>query len=104
MAQSRNACASRCRRCAITYFNAYDLLCDNCEHLFGTFTSGDHTLAGHIFIPAEPRATVLLMHGYFDHTGTLSQTIHHLIARGYQVAAYDMPGHGLSSGDSLPAR
>jgi alpha-beta hydrolase superfamily lysophospholipase len=81
-----------------TYFNAYGFNAPGYEHTFGTFQSGDFTLAAHTYRPDSPRGTVILMHGFFDHTGTIAQTIHHLLEQGFAVAAYDMPGHGLSSG------
>jgi len=84
----------------MTYFNAYGLHTTEHLHRFGTFTSGQFELAAHMYLPASPRATVILMHGFFDHTGTIAQTIHHLLDQGYAVAAYDMPGHGLSSGQA----
>ena len=82
----------------ITYYNAYDLHIPEYAHRFGTFESGDFIVSAHFFRPKQALATVILMHGYFDHSGTLSQTIRHLLSKGYAVAAYDMPGHGLSSG------
>jgi alpha-beta hydrolase superfamily lysophospholipase len=82
----------------VTYFNSYDLTAADAQHLFGTFQSGDFSLAANIFIPASPRGTVMLLHGFLDHTGTISDAVHHLLRQGYAVAAYDMPGHGLSNG------
>ena len=82
----------------LTYFDAYGFNVAGYKHLFGTFKSGNFSLAAHVYLPEAPRGTVILMHGFFDHTGTIAQTIHHLLEQGYAVAAYDMPGHGLSSG------
>jgi lysophospholipase len=82
----------------LAYFELYGLDPVGHEHVFGTFRAGSHALAAHAFIPPEPRGTVLVMHGFFDHTGTLSAAIRHLLDRGFAVAAYDQPGHGLSSG------
>ena len=80
------------------YFAYYGLDVAGVEHRFGTFPSGPFTLAAHLFTPARPRATVLLLHGYFDHTGTHARAIHHLLGQDFAVAAFDLPGHGLSSG------
>ena len=80
------------------YFEFYELNLPRYEHYFGTFRSGRHVLAAHAFRPETPRGTVLVMHGFLDHVGTLSSTIHHLLEQGFAVAAYDQPGHGLSSG------
>ena len=85
---------------AIQYFKYYglDLAGENTEHLFGTFKSGGRILAGHIFRPKEYKATVVILHGYMGHCGLLSKLIRNLTEAGFAVAAYDLPGHGLSSG------
>ena len=85
---------------AITdYFIFYDLNPTNAQHFFGTQESKGHTLAAHVFLPANPRGTLFLLHGYFDHVGTLSKLIAEGLAQGYAIVAWDLPGHGLSSGD-----
>lgn len=48
--------------------------------------------------PANPQATVLITHGYLDHTGLHSRLIGFLLGRGYRVVSWDLPGHGLSDG------
>lgn len=80
------------------YFDFYGLDVTQHVHHFGTFRSGQQLLAAHMFFPEVPRGTVIVMHGYLDHVGTLSSTIQHLLGQGFAVAAYDQPGHGLSSG------
>ncbi|RXI97832.1 alpha/beta hydrolase [Anaerobacillus alkaliphilus] len=53
----------------------------------------------HIFEPASStEKTVLLIHGYFDHTGSFKHVINHFLACGYRVIGYDLEGHGLSAG------
>ncbi len=85
----------------IDYFKFYglDFYANDVEHIFGTFESGELTLVGHIYKPAEYKATVFVLHGYFDHCGQLSYLINHLIEDGYAVAAFDLPGLGLSTGE-----
>ena len=83
---------------AVAYFDFYGLHTPQHKHYFGTFNSGHHVLATHIFIPESARGTVLLMHGFLDHVGTVSSTAQHLLKQGFAVAAYDQPGHGLSNG------
>lgn len=80
------------------YQDAYGLDFAETAHVFGTFDSGDFVLAAHAFIPASPRGTVLLLHGFLDHSGTLADTIRHLLEQGYAVTTFDLPGHGLSTG------
>lgn len=86
-----------------TYLCDYGLDTENrvsgLEHYFGTFQSGLYTLAGHIYVPSEPRGTVFLLHGYLNHCVQLRHLIEFLAENGYAVAAFDLPGHGHSSGE-----
>ncbi|MDX1804702.1 MAG: alpha/beta hydrolase [Alcanivorax sp.] len=68
------------------------------EHGFGYFEAAGHTLSVHAWRPAAPRGTVFVCHGYFDHVGLYRHVIGHVLELGYAVLAYDLPGHGLSSG------
>ena len=81
------------------YFHFYQLDHPNVEHYFGTVISKNRTLATHVFIPPVPRGTLFLIHGYFDHTGTFSKLISTALSNHYAVVSWDLPGHGLSSGD-----
>ena len=88
----------------LMYFRYYGLNFDDkkgksFEHLFGTFQSDTNTLAGHIFRPKDYKATIILLHGYFEHCGQLNHLIYYLLQNGYAVAAFDLPGHGLSNGE-----
>lgn len=67
-------------------------------HGFGYFDAAGHKIAVHGWLPQHARGTVLVCHGYFDHVGLYRHVIGHLIARGFAVLAYDLPGHGMSSG------
>lgn len=87
----------------IAYFRYYGIHFENItgkgiRHLFGSFDSGNYRLAGHLFLPEEPRGTVFLLHGYFDHSGILRHLIRFCAEQGFAVAVYDLPGHGLSTG------
>jgi lysophospholipase len=42
---------------------------------------------------------VVVVHGYFDHVGLFGNLIRYLLEQGYGVVAFDLPGHGLSSGE-----
>lgn len=59
-------------------------------------------LAGYHWAAAHPRATVLLQHGYAEHAGRYVQhyagLVPALVARGYDVHAFDLEGHGRSQG------
>jgi len=71
------------------------------RHRAGTFESNGYTLAGHIFIQNKSANTVIIMHGLYDHAGQLAHLVHFLLASYFNVAIYDMPGHGLSSGPEV---
>ncbi|MCK4485666.1 MAG: alpha/beta hydrolase [Desulfobacterales bacterium] len=81
------------------YCRYYGLDIDDSKHIFGTFSSNNKILAAHVFKPSKTKGTVILVHGYFDHTGTWKHVIINLVKQGYTVGVYDQPGHGLSSGD-----
>lgn len=46
----------------------------------------------------DARATLLLLHGYYDHMGLYRHVIDWALAHGLAVLACDLPGHGLSEG------
>ena len=52
----------------------------------------------HSYVPAKAKATVFVVHGYYDHVGIYTHLIRHLLKNNFAVVAYDLPGHGLSSG------
>lgn len=81
------------------YFRYYGLdFADDTEHLFGTFESDGKLLAAHIYRTKDYKATIFVLHGYFDHFGQLNHLARYLFEKGYAVAAFDLPGHGLSQG------
>ncbi|GGK64308.1 alpha/beta hydrolase [Amphritea balenae] len=47
------------------------------------------------------RGTVVVLHGYFDHSGLYKHLISYLLETGWDVLIYDLPGHGLSEGRAL---
>lgn len=46
----------------------------------------------------QAERTVLLVHGYYDHVGLYRHLINALLLAGFNVVAFDLPGHGLSEG------
>lgn len=70
------------------------------QHRFGYVEVDGYKLATHYYCPPgkTPRATVLILHGYFDHSGLYKHLIEFCLQREYAVLIYDLPGHGLSTG------
>jgi len=81
------------------YFQFYDIDFNCNNHYFGTFKARDKVLATHIFLQENSRGTFFLLHGYNDHSGILKNLIHFCFKQNFSVAIYDLPGHGLSSGE-----
>ncbi len=71
------------------------------DHRAGTFDGNGYRICAHYWLPANPVGTTFLVHGYFDHTGLYGHVISHLLSQGQAVVAFDLPGHGLSSGERL---
>ena len=51
------------------------------------------------FSPGTCRGIVFVLHGYYDHGGLYGKLLRYLLLKGYAVVLFDLPGHGLSSGD-----
>ncbi len=56
-------------------------------------------IALHVWKPIQPRATLWVLHGYFDHVGLFQHVIRWALSQQMAVVAFDLPGHGLSSGE-----
>ncbi len=71
------------------------------SHRFGYQQSGQFKLATHYFQPKQRAslARVLIVHGYFDHAGLYGHLIRFCLERDCSVMVYDLPGHGLSTGE-----
>lgn len=65
----------------------------------GHIRSGEFTLAVHQWSQQGARANLLLVHGYFDHSGLFNKLIAWGLAHRCNVLIFDLPGHGLSSGE-----
>jgi alpha-beta hydrolase superfamily lysophospholipase len=46
-----------------------------------------------------PRAVLLLVHGYAEHSGRYGNLVEHFVPRGYAICALDHRGHGRSEGE-----
>lgn len=69
------------------------------HHHFGKFPAAGFDIAAHIWQPPESRGTVFLIHGFTDSVGLMQHAIRFLLQERWTVVAFDLPGHGLSSGE-----
>ncbi|NRA40952.1 MAG: alpha/beta hydrolase [Pseudomonadales bacterium] len=89
---------------AKAYFDFYDLNITsvntlNIQHQFGAVVVDDFSIACHLYSHPSFSHSAIISHGYMDHSGLYQHLIRHLLSLGYNVLIYDLPGHGLSSGD-----
>ncbi|SFA89984.1 alpha/beta hydrolase [Azotobacter beijerinckii] len=64
----------------------------------GCFSVGTYRIVAQVWWPERPRATLLLLHGYYDHMGLYRHVLDWALGMGFAVLSCDLPGHGLSSG------
>lgn len=64
----------------------------------GRFRVGDYDVVAQAWWPPQPHASLLVMHGYYDHMGLYRHVVEWGLDMGFAVLACDLPGHGLSSG------
>lgn len=64
----------------------------------GFIDTGRFALWCQVWSPAVPTGTAFVVHGYFDHLGLYRHLLNCLLAQGWRVVLWDLPGHGLSSG------
>lgn len=73
------------------------------KHYLGCFQAEGFQLVCHYWVPPSSvdkpvKGTYFVLHGYFDHVALYEHLIHYLLRQNYAVVAFDLPGHGLSSG------
>ncbi|MFS2161198.1 alpha/beta hydrolase [Pseudomonas sp. Pseusp122] len=64
----------------------------------GRFEAAGYDIVGQVWLPEQPRATMFLMHGFYDHMGLYRHVVEWALTQGFAVISCDLPGHGLSSG------
>lgn len=69
------------------------------EHVIGFIHVEQFKIVAHVFKQPQAKGTVYLNHGYYDHVGLYGKVIRHCLEQGYNIFTYDLPGHGLSSGE-----
>ncbi|MCL7461304.1 alpha/beta hydrolase [Pseudomonas sp. NW5] len=71
---------------------------DGLQSRLGWVSAGGRRLALQGWWRASARATLLVLHGYYDHMGLYRHVIDWALAQDLAVLACDLPGHGLSEG------
>lgn len=72
---------------------------DGLRHGFGRVDAAGFSIAAHYWLPVDPRATLVIVHGYYDHVGVFDKAIRFALQQHFAVLTFDLPGHGLSSGE-----
>ncbi|WP_027707572.1 alpha/beta hydrolase [Zooshikella ganghwensis] len=86
----------------LAYFSYYGIdfakQLPDVAHYFGWLESPPYMVACHVYKQPNPKGCFFLLHGYYDHIGLYKHVIRFLLEQGFDVFAFDLPGHGLSSG------
>lgn len=84
----------------MAYQKLYGLDLLDCEYWQGYIDLPLFKLHTQVFKPktSDVKGTVLLLHGYLEHSGIYQPIINELLTQGFSVLTFDLPGHGLSSG------
>lgn len=86
------------------YLTYYGLDISHTYFHMGAVYANDTKIMVQMHAPKQPKGTVLLLHGYFDHAGHLRTLIEFLIKKKYRVIVYDLQGHGLSGGEKASVK
>jgi len=65
----------------------------------GRFACAGFEVVAQAWLPAAPVATLVLLHGFYDHMGLYRHVVDWALEQRYAVISCDLPGHGLSSGE-----
>lgn len=70
------------------------------RHGFGYFQADEFRVVAQYWLPSNPCGTLVVVHGYYDHMGIFGHPIRWALEQNLAVLAFDLPGHGLSSGET----
>ncbi|WP_163836122.1 alpha/beta hydrolase [Spartinivicinus ruber] len=77
----------------------FDTQSPDIKHCMGYFDSIHYRVACHYYWQPSSKGTAFVVHGYYDHVGLYGNLIKFLLDQGFNVISFDLPGHGLSSGN-----
>lgn len=69
------------------------------QHSAGTAQLGGFDIVVQYWQVSQPKGLALLVHGYYDHVGLYRSLIEFCLSQQLDVVCFDLPGHGLSSGE-----
>lgn len=64
----------------------------------GAVDVGGYRIAMQVCRSVQAHATLLVLHGYYDHMGLYGHVYNWALAQGFAILSCDLPGHGLSNG------
>lgn len=99
-----NIAASSHRSLLDSYLSHYSLELPSISHCasYEIWQSriDDYRIVEYRWHPQKPNGKhIILCHGYFDHAALYGKVIRWALEQGYCLHAFDLPGHGLSSGE-----
>jgi lysophospholipase len=68
-------------------------------HHFGSIPCDKFDIVAHYYENKKAIETCFIIHGYYDHSGLYRHLIDYCLKRNFSVVIYDLPGHGLSTGE-----
>ncbi len=77
----------------------FDESADALSHQAGKLKIADYEIAVQRWMCPGAVGTAVLVHGYYDHLGLYGSLIDFCLRQKLNVVAFDLPGHGLSSGE-----
>jgi len=80
-------------------FYGLDFSSHNVSSRLGRFQVDGYELVSQVWWPEQAKATLFVIHGFYDHTGLYRHVIEWALEQDFAVIACDLPGHGLSSGE-----
>ena len=87
------------------YYDLYQLhFCSDASHFFGYIDMDEFRISAHVWQPESSKGTVFMVHGYLDHSGLYTHIISFFLSQSLTVFIYDLPGHGLSTGERAGIR
>lgn len=81
------------------YLNFYQINFPGIAHGFGQVNANGFRIATHYWLPQNARGTLVINHGLYDHSGIYQHSIRFALEHQLAVLIFDLPGHGLSSGE-----